>query len=113
MLSTISSALVPTAIFAVGLKTRISPPRQRSAFVFGLTVKMALLPLAVWGASRLLRVPDELLRVNVLEAAMPSSITAGALAIAAGLAPELAAALVGWGILLSLVTLRVWASLVG
>ena len=36
---------------------------------------------------------------------MPTMITAGALAIAHNLAPRLAAALVGYGILLSLLTL--------
>jgi predicted permease len=36
---------------------------------------------------------------------MPPMITAGALATMAGLAPELAAALVGYGVLLALVVL--------
>jgi len=44
---------------------------------------------------------------------MPSMITAGALAAAAGLAPELAAALVGYGIVLSLATLPLWLWLLG
>ena len=39
---------------------------------------------------------------------MPTMITAGALAIAHNLAPRLAAALVGYGILLSLLTLPAW-----
>jgi len=46
----------------------------------------------------------------VLEAAMPSMVTAGALAIAHGLAPRLAAAMVGYGLLLSLLTLPLWAN---
>ena len=50
-----------------------------------------------------------LLRANVLESAMPSMITAAALAISHQLAPRLAAALVGYGILLSLLTLPAWA----
>ena len=49
-------------------------------------------------------------RVTVLEAAMPSMVTAGALAIAHGLAPRLAAAMVGYGLLLSLATLPLWAA---
>jgi hypothetical protein len=36
---------------------------------------------------------------------MPPQISAGAVAIAAGLAPELVAALVGYGILLAFITL--------
>jgi predicted permease len=50
-----------------------------------------------------------MLRVNVLETAMPPMITAAALAIAHCLAPRLAAALAGYGILFSLVTLPLWA----
>jgi len=38
-------------------------------------------------------------------------ITAGALAIAAGFAPELSAALVGYGLVISLVTLPLMAKL--
>jgi predicted permease len=36
-------------------------------------------------------------------------VTAGALAIGHGLAPRLAAAMVGYGVLLSLLTLPLWA----
>lgn len=48
------------------------------------------------------------LQVNVLESAMPSMITAAALAMMQGLAPRLAAALVAYGIVLSLATLPGW-----
>jgi predicted permease len=44
----------------------------------------------------------------VLESAMPPMITAAALAISHNLAPRLAAAMVGYGILLSLATLPAW-----
>jgi len=47
----------------------------------------------------------DLLRVGVLESAMPPMITAGAVAAAAKLEPELAAALVGFGIVLSFVSM--------
>ena len=49
----------------------------------------------------------------VLEAAMPPMITAAALAISHRLAPTLAAAMVGYGILLSLLTLPAWTWLLG
>ena len=55
--------------------------------------------------------PPELLKVAVLEAGMPAMITAGALAMLAGLAPELAAALVGYGVVLGMLTLPVLARL--
>ena len=40
-------------------------------------------------------------RVSIFEAGMPAMITAGALAISEDLDPELAAAMVGYGIILS------------
>jgi predicted permease len=49
--------------------------------------------------------------VAVLETAMPAMITAALLAMGSGLAPSLAAAHVAWGIVLSLVTLPLWATL--
>ena len=52
-------------------------------------------------------------QVNVLESAMPTMISAAALAMAHGLAPRLSAALVGYGIVLSLLTLPAWAWLLG
>ena len=54
-----------------------------------------------------------MLQANVLESAMPTMITAAALAISHQLAPRLAAALGGYGILLSLATLPMWAWVVG
>ena len=60
-----------------------------------------------------LRIPDDGEQVAadtaVLEAAMPPMITAAALAISHRLAPSLASALVGYGILFSLATLPAWA----
>lgn len=57
----------------------------------------------------LLGLHGDMARTVVLESAMPSMITAGALAIAHNLAPRLAAAMVGYGLLLSLLTLPLWA----
>jgi predicted permease len=100
------------ALFAVGLRLRITPPRPLSAFALGLGIKLALMPLMAYGITRTLSPSPEVFEVAVLESAMPASVTAGALAMFAGLAPELAAALVGWGIVVSLLTVPLWAALV-
>ena len=63
------------------------------------------MPLIAFGILRALGTDPLALKTAVLESGMPSMITAGALAIAAGFAPELSAALVGYGIIVSLVTL--------
>ncbi|MEY4512944.1 MAG: hypothetical protein RLZZ450_5066 [Pseudomonadota bacterium] len=111
VLKLIAGALVPVALFAVGLRLRITPPRELSAFVLGLALKLGLLPLLAWGVALLFDPPHAVFQVVVLESAMPAMITAGAIAMAAGLAPELAAALVGWGVLIALLTVPAWAAL--
>jgi predicted permease len=111
VLGRIGDTLVPLAMFAVGLKLELRPPKDGGAFVFGLAMKMALLPLAAVGIAHGFHAPPAVANVAVLESGMPPMITAGALAVAAGLAPDLAAALVAYGVLVSLVTLPVIARL--
>lgn len=108
ILAQLSAPLVPLAIFAVGLRLRITPPPNARVFVLGLAVKLLLMPLLALGIAALLGTARPVLEVVVLESAMPAMITAGALAMAAGLAPELAAALIGWGVIASLITTSVW-----
>jgi predicted permease len=110
-LHTVSKALVPTAMFAVGLRTRITPPAEWRVLAIGLTTKLVLLPGIVFVATPWLGISGELRAVAVLETAMPAMITAALLAMGSGLAPSLAAAHVAWGIVLSLVTLPLWATL--
>ena len=105
VLQSLGAALVPIAMFAVGLSLELRIPRHPLAFVLGLSVKMLLFPFLVLAVCALLGLHGLPVRVAVLESAMPPMITAGALATMAGLAPELAAALVGYGVLLSLATL--------
>jgi predicted permease len=112
-LLTFGRALVPVAMFAVGLKLRLTPPRRAHVFALGLVVKMVMMPLGAWLVLRSLGVAQPLLRVAVLETAMPAMISAGAIAMAAGLAPELVAGWVGWGIVLAQLSVPMWARLLG
>jgi predicted permease len=75
----------------------------------GLALKLAVMPLLALAVAPLLGLEGIARDAVVLESAMPPMVTAAALAISHRLAPALAAALVGYGILLSLVTLPVWA----
>jgi predicted permease len=109
--SRLGDVLVPVAMFAVGLRLEWRPPRPRRVVLFGLTLKLLVMPLLAYGITRLLAAPPPIRDVAVLEAGMPASVTAGALAMQAGLAPELAAALVGYGVLLSMLTLPVISAL--
>lgn len=105
----LSDALLPVVALAVGLQLQFRLPREHLAPLgAGLVLKLALMPLLAWGLVMLLRLQGEQADVAVLETAMPPMITAGALAISHRLAPTLAAALVGYGTLLSMATLPLW-----
>lgn len=112
VLEALGAALVPVAMFAVGLRLRITPPPEKGAFVVGLGIKLVLMPLLAWSLGRAFGASPEILAVAVLESAMPAMITAGAIAMAEGLAPALAASLIGWGIVAAQVTVPAWAALV-
>jgi predicted permease len=112
LLLRLGDTLVPLALFAVGLRLELGRPRAASALAFGLATKMLVLPVVAFSFARALSASASVLSVTVLESAMPPMITAGAVAAAAGLAPELTAALVGYGVVLSLATLPAIASLV-
>ncbi len=105
--SQLADTLVPLALISVGFSMRLKGDFDRALFFKALGVKLLLMPLLA--ALLLYGTGSEplALRTAVLESGMPPMITAGALAMASGFAPELAAALVGYGIILSLLTLPV------
>lgn len=108
-LQKLADALLPLVMLAVGLSIRLKLPRDEvKPLATGLLLKLVAMPALALPLGMLFGMRGAMLQVNVLESAMPTMITAGALAIAHNLAPRLAAALVGYGILLSLITLPVW-----
>ncbi|MEP6908161.1 MAG: AEC family transporter, partial [Pseudoxanthomonas sp.] len=109
-LQKLADALLPLVMLAVGLTIQLKLPRDEiKPLATGLLLKLLVLPLIALPLSLLTGMQGAMLQANVLESAMPTMITAAALAISHNLAPRLAAALVGYGILLSLVTLPAWA----
>ena len=109
-LQRLADALLPLVMLAVGLTIRLRLPRDEvKPLAVGLALRLLVLPALAWPLSLAFGLRGEVLQANVLESAMPSMITAAALAISHQLAPRLAAALVGYGILLSLLTLPAWA----
>ena len=108
-LQQLADAMLPLVMLAVGLSIQLRLPREEvGALATGLVLKLALMPALALLLSLGLSMRGEMLEANVLESAMPTMITAAALAISHRLAPRLAAALVGYGILLSLATLPAW-----
>jgi predicted permease len=106
LLETLAATLVPVVMVAVGFQLRFRLGREvTSQLGIGLGIKLVVMPLAALLLCRALGLEGDVVRVSIFEAGMPSMISAGALAIMANLSPALAAALVGFGIILSFVTL--------
>lgn len=104
-LETLASTLVPLALVSVGYSLRFSGEIDYSLLSKALVLKLIVMPLIAFGLLFKLGVDPIAVQVSVLESGMPSMITAGALAIAAGFSPALSAALVGYGIIICLITL--------
>ena len=110
----LSEAMLPLVMLAVGLSIRLKLPRDEVApLATGLVLKLLVMPALAVPISLAFGMPALMFKANVLESAMPTMISAAALAMAHGLAPRLSAALVGYGIVLSLLTLPAWAWLLG
>jgi len=109
-LQRLADALLPLVVLAIGLSLQLKLPRDElKPLAVGLALKLAVMPLLALAMAPLLGLQGVQHDVVVLESAMPPMITAAALAISHRLAPGLAAAMVGYGILLSLITLPAWA----
>jgi len=105
-LATLAATLTPVVMIAVGLQLSLRIRRTEAApLALGLAGKLVAAPALALLACRLLGLESEAVRVAVFESGMPPMVSAGALAILAGLAPSFTAALVGLGILASFVTL--------
>jgi len=106
--------LLPLVTLAIGMSLRLRlVPAYRRPLIIGLVSKLLLLPAVAVALLLWLDARPDIARVATLEAAMPPMITAAALLSAARLAPQLAAALVAWGIMLSALTVPLWHCLSG
>ena len=109
----LAAALLPIVTVAIGLSLKWRLPADHyPALLFGVVAKLLILPLAALAiliaSSHALDVDPLVGRVALLEAAMPSMITASALLIRAKLAPDLASAVVTWTVVLSVATVPLW-----
>ena len=108
-LQRLADALLPLVVLAIGLGLKLKMPRDElKPLAAGLALKLAVMPALALGLAALLRLDGVQHDTVVLESAMPPMVTAAALAISHRLAPGLASAMVGYGILLSLATLPAW-----
>ena len=112
-LSVVGGTLVPMAMIAVGFQLKVKLPKESYIHLSaGLIAKLIISPFIIFLAFKVLDLNSEAAKVSILESAMPPMITAGAVAIDAGLDEDLAAGMVGIGIFLSFVSLPLWNSFI-
>lgn len=112
-LARISSTLVPVVMVAVGLQWRLTLSAEYlSPLVMGLLYILLVSPAIAYFGLWLFDIDGLAAQVVVLEAAMPAMISAGVLAISHNLAPRFAASLVGYSLLMGLVSVWVWRAVV-
>ncbi|MGM0525168.1 MAG: AEC family transporter [Pseudomonadota bacterium] len=112
LVESLAVTLVPVIMVAVGFQLKFRLPKgSKTPLFFGLTTKLLVMPIATIGLLWSFGFDSQLVQVTVFESAMPPMITAGAVAIMAGLAPSLSAAMVGYGILAAFITLPLFYQL--
>ncbi|MBN8480145.1 MAG: AEC family transporter [Xanthomonadales bacterium] len=105
----LTAPLLVLVVLALGMQLRLRLPREHLLpLAIGLAAKLVLMPLLALGLCALFGIEGDMRLAAVYETAMPSMVTAGALLSMAGLAPQLAAAMIGYGIVLSMATLPLW-----
>ncbi|MFC3031295.1 AEC family transporter [Pseudoalteromonas fenneropenaei] len=110
LLESLAATLVPVIMIAVGFQFRFRlDAAEVKPLLFALPVKLLLMPLIALAILMCFEVSPLVFKVTVFEAAMPVMISAGAIAIAAGLAPKMVSSLVAIGLVMSFVTLPMWA----
>lgn len=106
MLEMTAGSLVPVVMVAIGFQLHFTmPSSERLPLLLGLILRLIAVPLVFLLASMLFGLQDLGTRVSLFETAMPPMVAAGAMASVAGLKPRLTAGMVGFGILLSFITL--------
>ncbi|RDS80387.1 AEC family transporter [Dyella psychrodurans] len=102
----LGATLTPLALFSVGMQFRFQLGRgQADALALGLGWKLLLAPLLCWLLARASGVGGLVMTVSVLQAAMAPMISAAILADEYELDPQIANAVLGAGIVLSLLTI--------
>ena len=111
-LGAVSLLMAPLAMFIVGSQLSWRVPRDlRWPLAAVLGLRLVLLPLLALAGLWLAGAEPLLLQVAVLEAGMPTMVTAALMAMSAGLLPRLCSAAVGVGLCVSLLTLPLWRAL--
>ena len=108
LIDNLAATLVPVVMIAVGFQLSFRFSKSEiSPLLSALTIKLLMMPLLAWAIWRSLGQTGLAVDISIFQAAMPPMISAGAIAIMAGLAPRLVSGIIGFGILIGLVTLPI------
>jgi predicted permease len=106
VLKSFSATLIPLVMTAVGYQLSLKLSKNViKKLVTGLGVKLIIMPLTALLICKYAGFYSPAAQVAVFQSGMPPMVTAGALAVMSDMKPDLAAALVGAGIVLSFATL--------
>ena len=109
LLSLLAATLTPTALLSIGLYLKLRLDRDKlTAFGIGLSVKLLLAPLLLLVLLYALDLQGLSAQVTLFEAAMGPMISSSMLALSAGLERRFVASILGYGIIVSFVTLPLW-----
>lgn len=104
----ISKTLIPCAMISIGFQMKYRIPLTRlKPIIIGLGLKLVIIPLLALGLYSIYGHETLALKVSVFQSGMPPMVTAGVLAMSSNLESDIAAALVGHGLLLSFLTLPI------
>ena len=109
ILNGIGKTVAPVAMCALGLRFTLSVDRTvRVPAICGLLAKMVLVPGLVFLVAVVTASPHDLAwSTSILQSAAPPMVTAGVVAVGAGLSGELVAYMVGIGTLVAFVSLPI------
>lgn len=103
-----AATLVPVVMVAVGCSLSIKFSKDElKPLIFGISTKLIVMPLLVWAIWSLAGQGGLAVTITIFQAAMPPMISAGAVAVMAGLSPRLSSGLIGIGILCGFISLPI------
>ncbi len=113
VLGAVGLTVAPVAMAALGARFRLRGIVDPGPVVVGLAVKMVCAPLAVACAAAVVGGSSAVAwQASIVQASAPPMVTAGIVAVAAGLDEETTTSLVGWGTVIGLVSMPLVAVLV-
>jgi predicted permease len=113
VLPRLAATLVPVVMVAVGLQWKLRLQYENlSPLLIALALILLIEPGFAWLLTHLFNLDGLIAQTLILEAAMPAMISAGVLASAYKLAPQLASSVVGYSLMFSLVSVWLWKLLI-